>query len=129
MNLFERGSFIFPPNGKAQRRRLAVRWSALLSRTLRALDNALRISSADCSALSASQPADSADSAYGKLRLPPASLLIRNALAVHFLSDIVHPHIRPRVRTFCRTSLELEESFSLALRERFRIVQTIPRAS
>jgi len=51
-----------------------------LSRTLRALDNALRISSTGCSARSASQPANAADSAYGKLRLPPASLLIRSAL-------------------------------------------------
>ena len=42
-------------------------YNYLLSRTLRALDNALRISSAGCLALRASQPADSADNPSGKL--------------------------------------------------------------
>jgi len=37
--------------------------------------------STSCSAACASQQADAADSASGKLHLPPASLLIRSALA------------------------------------------------
>ncbi len=45
-------------------------------------NNDPRIRSAGCSAQSASQPADPAVSACGKLRLPPASLLIRGSLAV-----------------------------------------------
>jgi hypothetical protein len=57
-------------------------------RTLRTGNNALRISSAGRSALPASQPADSADSAYGKLRLPPASLLIRSVLGNILLGSL-----------------------------------------